>query len=139
MRLVSQKTDELARILQATETSLKEIDQTPFSAKGFERLREKINEYIIQLVTESVKVTKAREADSISPSYVDHASKYLISGRGSKLYKLVGIIGGVLFGIGTTNVVRMILDNQYSTRGIIVSFACTVVGALTISLQVAKD
>jgi hypothetical protein len=136
---VSHPPSELARILEATQIAVEQIDRTPFSVGGFNRLKQKIDEYIVQLVTESVRVSKAREADSISSSYVDHASRYLISGRGSKLSKLVGIFGGVLFGVGTTTVVRMILDNSYSTRGIIIAFACTVVGALTISLQATRD
>jgi hypothetical protein len=131
--------NELARTLQDAQVSLDQITRAPFSPEGFERLKYRINQYIAQLITEAIRVSKSRQSDCVSPTYVDHASQYLFTGKGPRLYKFIGIIGGALFGIGAAGVVTMIQANQYTTRGIVLNFSCAVLGALTISLQLSQD
>jgi len=72
---------ELERIIKTAEVELRQIHPGLFSPEGFQRLTERINEYIGELTVESVKVAKRHQSDSVSPAYVDQASEHLTSGR----------------------------------------------------------
>ena len=58
---------ELERIIKTAEVELRQIHPGLFSPEGFQRLTERINEYIGELTVESVKVAKRHQSDSVSP------------------------------------------------------------------------
>src|SRR2546421_5313768 len=68
---------ELERIIKTAGVELQHIHPGLFSAEGFQRLKDRINEYIGELTVESVKVAKRHQSDSVSPAYVDQASEHL--------------------------------------------------------------
>src|SRR3989449_11754585 len=76
-----QASTELERIIKTAEVELRQIHPGLFSPEGFQRLTERINEYIGELTVESVKVAKRHQSDSVSPAYVDQASEHLTSGK----------------------------------------------------------
>src|SRR5713226_9856265 len=119
---------ELERIIKSAEAELREIHPGLFSPEGFQRLTERINEYIGELTVESVKVAKRHQSDSVSPSYVDQASEHLTSGKPARWQRVVGGIGGIVLGVGLTAAGAMIQVSQYSTRGFLLSLTCIVVG-----------
>lgn len=69
-----QASDELERIIKTAEVELRQIHPGLFSPEGFNRLTERINEFIGELTVESVKVAKRHKSDSVSPPYVDQAT-----------------------------------------------------------------
>src|SRR5437588_11968498 len=71
-----QASTELERIIKTAEVELRQIHPGLFSPEGFQRLTERINEYIGELTVESVKVAKRHQSDSVSPAYVDQASGF---------------------------------------------------------------
>src|SRR5438876_11798406 len=89
-----QASTELERIIKTAEVELRQIHPGLFSPEGFNRLTERINEFIGELTVESVKVAKRHQSDSVSPAYVDQASEHLASGKPSDGKGLSGVLVG---------------------------------------------
>ena len=134
-----QASTELERIIKTAEVELRRIHPGLFSPEGFQRLTERINEYIGELTVESVKVAKRHQSDSVSPAYVDQASEHLVSGKPARWQKVLGGIGGMFLGVGFTAVVAMIQTAQYSTRGVVLSVVCIVVGMPAFMFHIMKE
>src|SRR2546421_8245456 len=130
---------ELERIIKTAGVELQHIHQGLFSAEGFQRLKDRSNEYIGELTVESVKVAKRHQSDSVSPAYVDQASEHLVSGKPARWQKVLGGIGGMFLGVGFTAVVAMIQTAQYSTRGVVLSVVCIVVGMPAFMFHIMKE
>src|SRR6266404_332472 len=131
--------NELERIIKTAELELRQIHPGLFSPEGFNRLTERINEFIGELTVESVKVAKRHQSDSVSPAYVDQASEHLASGKPARWQRLLGGIGGIVLGVGLTAVGAMIQSGQYSTRGVLLSVVCLVVGMPAFMFHIMKD
>ena len=135
----SQGPTELERIIKTAEEELRQIHPGLFSPEGFQRLRERIDEFIGELTVESVKVAKRHQSDSVSPAYVDQASEHLTSGRPARWHRVVGGIGGILLGVGLTASGSMIQSGQYSTRGVVLSLVCIVAGMPAFLFHIMKE
>jgi histone H3/H4 len=57
---------ELERIIKAAEVELRQTNPGLFSPEGFQRLTERINEFIGDLTVESVRIAKRHQSDSVS-------------------------------------------------------------------------
>jgi hypothetical protein len=130
---------ELERIIRTAEVELRQIHPGLFSPEGFQRLTERINEYIGELTLESARVAKRHQSDSVSPAYVDQASEHLVSGKPARWQKVVGGIGGIILGVGLTTAGAMIQSAQYSTRGVIVTLVCIVLGMPAFMFHIMKE
>lgn len=130
---------ELERIIKTAEVELRQIHPGLFSPEGFQRLTERINEYIGELTVESVKVAKRHQSDSVSPAYVDQASEHLTSGKPARWQRVLGGIGGIILGVGLTAAGAMIQSAQYSTRGVVLSVVCIVVGMPAFMFHIMKE
>ena len=119
---------ELERIIKTAEEELRQIHPGLFSPEGFQRLTERINEFIGELTIESVKVAKRHQSDSVSPAYVDQAREHLTSGHPARWQRALGGIGGIILGVGLAAAGAMIQIGQYSTRGVVLSLVCIVFG-----------
>jgi hypothetical protein len=53
----------LKRLLESAHIETANINHNPFSQNGFNRLTERVDEYLVQLVTESVRVAKRHDSD----------------------------------------------------------------------------
>ena len=130
---------ELERIIETAAVELRQIHPGLFSPEGFQRLTERINEFIGELTIESVKVAKRHQSDSVSPAYVDQASEHLTSGRPARWQRVVGGIGGIFFGVGLAAAGGMIQSAQYSTRGVVLSIICIVCGLPAFMFHIMKE
>ena len=130
---------ELERIIKAAEVELRQIHPGLFSPEGFQRLTERINQYIAELTVESIRVAKRHESDSVSPAYVDQASEHLVSGKVSAWQRVLGGIGGLVLGVGLTAVGAMIQGGQYSTRGVVFSVVCIIAGLPAFMFHIMKE
>jgi hypothetical protein len=124
----SQEPPDLERIAKSAEAELRQIQFGLFSPEGFQRLLDRINEFIRELALESVRIAKRHHSDSVSPAYIDQASEHLASGKPEKWHRVVGGIGGIVLGVGLAAAGSMIQSNQYSTRGFVFSIICIVLG-----------
>jgi histone H3/H4 len=130
---------DLQQIIEAAERELQGVDHTPFSPKAFGRLKQKISEYTVQLISESVKVAHRHHSESVSTSDVERASQYLVSSTTNKLYKHLGTVGGILLGTAASNMLSMITTNQYTINGIIVTFVLTLLGGGMVAIHIVKE
>lgn len=134
-----QTSTELERIIKTAELELRQIHPGLFSPEGFQRLTERINEYIGELTVESVKVAKRHQSDSVSPAYVDQASEHLVSGKPAIWRRVLGGIGGIILGVGVAAVGSMIQAAQYSTRGVVLSIVCILIGMPAFMFHIMKE
>jgi histone H3/H4 len=130
---------DLQQIIDIAERELRDTGHTPFTSNAFNRLKEKIGEYTIQLITESVKTAKRHQSESVSTSDVEHASQYLVSSTSHKLYRHMGTVGGILLGTAASNILSMITTNQYTLSGIIITFVLTLLGTFLVAVHIVKD
>lgn len=131
--------NELEQILRNAEAELRRISVRPFSVAGFDRLKLRIAEFISELVAESIRVSKRHQADSISPAYVDRAAEHLASGKSAMWRRVVGGIGGLIAGVGLTTAGAMIQQNSYTTRGVLLSLVCIVLGLPAFMYHILKE
>lgn len=127
-----------AAVAQA-EAQLSALDSSPFSPPAFATLKGKISEYVVELVNESIKVSKRHVADTVSAAHVDRAAEYLVSSTSRRIYRHLGTVGGILLGAALSNILAMTLAGQYTGGGTIVSAALGITGAFMIALHIAKD
>lgn len=130
---------ELEHFIKAAEVELRQIHPGLFSPEGFQRLTERINEFIGELTVESAKIAKRHQSDSVSPAYVDQASEHLASGKPARWQRVLSGIGGIILGVGLTAVGAMIQSAQYSTRGVVFSVVCIVAGMPAFMFHIMKE
>ncbi len=118
---------------------LQNADPGPFSRKGFLHLRERIDEYIEDLIAESARIAKRAKADAISAAHVDHAAENLITSMSRRVYRHLGTIGGLLLGTALAQFVTMLSDSKFTAEGVGISASLGVVGAFLVALHIAKD
>ncbi|MGH9874515.1 MAG: hypothetical protein ACRD9S_18830 [Pyrinomonadaceae bacterium] len=134
-----QASSELERIIKTAEVELRQIHPGLFSPEGFERLTERINEFIGDLTVESVKVAKRHQSDSVSPAYVDQAREHLASSKAARWHRVVGGIGGIVFGVGLAVFGSMIQSGQVSTRGLLLGLSCLLLGLPFFMFHIMKE
>lgn len=61
-------------IIRTADAELQSLGDSPYSKPAFAVLRDKISQYIAELVTESTRVAKRHKADTISAAHVNQAS-----------------------------------------------------------------
>jgi len=123
----------------AIEFQLPNFNQSPFSSAACNILKTKIEQYIKDLINESVKVSKRHQADIVSVAHVKQASDFLVSSTSRRIYRHLGTVGGVLLGATLSNILTMTLSSQYTGGGTILSITLGIIGAFMIALQIAKD
>jgi hypothetical protein len=112
---------------------------SPFSPPAFDTLKAKVSEYVVDLLNESIKVSKQHRADTVSAAHVERAAEYLVSSTSRRFYRHLGTVGGILLGAALSNILAMTLAGQYTGGGTILSVALGIIGAFMIALHIAKD
>jgi hypothetical protein len=104
-----------------------------------EALSQRVDSYIEDLADESAKISRRYQADLISAVHVEKAAEHLLSGSASKAYRHAGTIGGILLGVGLSTMVSVVLANNVTVTGLILSCSFSVIGTLLVALHIAKD
>lgn len=126
-------------VVSEAEAHLEGVDASPFSPHAFGTLRSKISEFVMELVNESIKVSKRHRADTVSAAHVERAAEYLVSSTSRRFYRHLGTVGGILLGAALSNILAMTLTGLYTGGGTILSVVLGVVGAFAIALHIAKE
>lgn len=130
---------ELAQVRQAAESALESIDPSPFSPSAFAALKEKIAEYIVNLVTESIKISRRHQADTVSANHVQRATEYLISVTSRRFFRHLGTLGGLLLGASLSNILSMAGTGNYTSIGVALSAGFGITGSFLIALHIGKE
>ncbi len=126
-------------IISRAENQLQVTNSSPFSPPAFSIIKEKISQYVIELINESIKVSKRHRADTVSAAHVELASEYLVTSTARRFYRHLGTVGGILLGAALSNILAMTFAGQYTGGGTIVSASLGIGGAFMIALHIAKD
>jgi len=139
--MVNQTTNptDLTRIIQDAEMEIRDLDPSPFSHQGFSVLKEKISEYIAQLISESIRVAKRHQADTVSVAHVERANEYIVSSSSRRIFRHLGTVGGIFLGASLSNILSMTTTGQFSSVGTLISVGFGIVGAFLVALHIAKD
>lgn len=129
----------VAATVEAAGDQLKAVDPSPFSPQGFTVLKEKVAEYVGALVSESVKMMKRHDADTVSPTYVEDANRYLMSSAGRRWVRHLGTVGGILLGAALSNLLSMTTAERYSTLAVLVTVAFAIGGTFMVALHISKE
>lgn len=129
----------VSKVMQDAEIEIKTFDSSPFSSQGFSTLKEKISEYIAQLITESIKVSKRHRADTVSVAHVERADEYIVASSNRRIFRHLGTVGGILLGAALSNSLSMATSAQISKVGFLIAVGFGIVGASLVALHIAKE
>ncbi|MFQ5754248.1 MAG: hypothetical protein ACE5HI_19855 [bacterium] len=130
---------DLLSIIESANKNLNSVEGSPFTPQGFATLKGRISEYIVNLINESLKISKRYKTDSISSSHVEKANEYLLTTTSKKIFRHLGTLGGLFSGAFLSNLLTMIMTNQITTSGVVLSSVLGFLGAFMIALHIAKD
>ena len=130
---------ELDQVRQTAESALESIDPSPFSPSAFAALKEKIAEYVVNLVTESIKISRRHQADTVSANHVQRATEYLVSVTSRRFFRHLGTVGGILLGASLSNILSMAGAGSYTSIGVVSSAGLGITGAFLIALYIGKE
>lgn len=137
---MSDKLIELNEAIKEANNELDKLKISPFSEKAYITLKDKISEFIGQLITESIKISKREHSDLISQTQVEQATANLISKRKSKSNYIIGTLGGILLGSTISNIFGMLILNQvFSTVGIILTLLTGIIGTFMVTINVKNE
>lgn len=97
-------------------------EEYSFSPQAFSELKERVGEYVSDLVTESAKDAKRHQDDVVSKANVVRASEYLVSNSARRTSKIIGTIGGVFAGAGVSEFVTLAAGGHMPLVGTIIAF-----------------
>ena len=137
--LAPRRGSELQQIIETAEQELRNTDQTPFTPRAFDNLKDKISEYSVLLITEAVKVAKRHKSETVSSTHVEHASEFLISSTSRKLYRHMGTLGGILLGVAGSNFLSMFSTSQFTPNGVAITVVATLLGGILTAAHMVKD
>ena len=132
----------IEKTIQAAYAELQAVESHPFSTPAFSMLKDKISEYIVQLIMESIQVSKRHRADTVSAAHVEQASDDLASGVSRHFFRYVGAGGGILLGIALAPFLSATASTtpvQFSIPGLVVSGMLAVLGTFMIALNIARE
>ena len=132
----------IEKTIQAAYVELQSVESHPFSGSAFGVLKDKISEYIVQLIMESIQVSKRHRADTVSAAHVEQASDDLASGVSRRFFRYVGAGGGILVGISVAPFLAISTTGapvQYNIPGMIVSGALALLGTFMIAFHIARE
>jgi hypothetical protein len=136
---MEQRQGSVNEIIATAEEALDDLSPAPFSPMAFSRLKDRISEYISELISESLKVAKRRQADTVSASHVDIAAGYLVSGSRRKFFRHLGTIGGIFLGAAISSLLGMAGSQQFTSQAVVITSVLGVLGAFMVALHIGKD
>src|SRR5215469_4026609 len=132
----------IEKTIQAAYVELQSVETHPFSAPAFSMLKDKISEYIVQLIMQSVQVSKRHRADTVSAAHVEQASDDLASGVSRRFFRYVGAGGGILLGTSLAPFLSVSTSSapvQYNIPGMVVAGALALLGTFMIAFHIARE
>ncbi|MBZ5577177.1 MAG: hypothetical protein LAP40_11515 [Acidobacteriia bacterium] len=132
----------IEKTIQAAYVELQSVESHPFSTPAFSMLKDKISEYIVQLIMESIQVSKRHRADTVSAAHVEQASDDLASGVSRRFFRYVGAGGGILLGISLAPFLSVSAPStppQYSIPSMVVSAVLALLGTFMIAFHIARE
>jgi histone H3/H4 len=135
----SPQDDPLERAARRAAARLRPIDTRPFSEPAFQLVEASIADYIRSLVLESSRIAEFEDADVISASDVERASRYLFRSSGRSLAQHIGTAGGILLGAALGNTLSLVSAKHPSHLSFALTIGLAIAGAFMIAFHIARD
>jgi len=127
---------DLKNLLSQTNEKLQQEEDKLFTAKAFELLKNKIADYIADLVIESKRNSNRLKDEAIMISHVEKASNYLTSKKRGVGNQLLGTIGGVFLGATMSNILGLVInEGDVTITGLILVTVFAVTGTFMVSIS----
>lgn len=127
-------------VIQQAESNLSNLNPSPLTPGAFEALKDIVNDFISDLIDESLKVAKRHRSEVVSRSYVEHAGEYLIASKSRRMFRHMGTVGGILVGGALSNILAMAqAGNSLPLTGTLVSVGVGLVGTFLVAAQIVRD
>ena len=121
-------------LIERTELELESLEKSPFTKEGFNSYKNNISEFILDLLSESARVSKRNNSDLISAVEVDNASRNIKNKSRKKLNVLLNTIGGIFLGYSVTSTVNIYsFGITYKPVTIIAILTSGIIGAFLLS------
>lgn len=124
---------------QNAKQPLEPLDSSQFSVQALSTLDRKVTEYAGLLASESIKLSRLYQADTVSAADVERASEYLFSNSRRRIFRRAGTIGGLLLGASLSNFLSMTAATGYNASGVLISACLGIVGAFLVALHERRD
>jgi len=118
---------------------LNEVILRKFSRQATSSLKKKIKDYVSLLLSESIKVSKRQQADVVSSIHVNRANDYLVFNSKKRIFKHIGLLGGILIGASLSAFITVIVTDSLTILGMLLSTSLGIVGAFMFALSIVKD
>ncbi|HUS51062.1 MAG TPA: hypothetical protein VMZ91_12915 [Candidatus Paceibacterota bacterium] len=133
---MNEKNDSIETFIKEADLHLKSMDTTStFSNQGFQKFKKSVNEYICELLTESIKTSKRYSEKIVYPTHVEKARQKLYFQYKNKFKSVLNTIGGVIFGISATNFYLMSISNSFNSSGVSFSAILLFLGTFLIAYR----
>lgn len=131
---------DLLQIVRDAEAQLAGAATGPFSEPAFAALKKHINQYIAELISESLKVARRnRSQDAVAETHVEQASDHLIAHTSGRLSRLLGFFGGVCLGGAISGLLSMAAAGTYPAIGVVITAVFAILGAFMSGSYFARD
>lgn len=138
--LIFDSPSNLPSLLDDANKSLSKVENPSFSNNAYNLLKQKITNYISELVDESIKNSKREKADVVSASHVEKSSKYLVATNKNKTKQAIGTFGGFLLGGSISNIIGMAIAGTVIPYYVtIILFLIAIIGALMVAWNLFGD
>jgi hypothetical protein len=129
----------VSRSIAEAESSLQNVDPTPFSEGAFRLLIESISEYTSTLTSESSRIARRQRADAISRAHVEQAQQHLVTSRSRPVMQHLGTIGGIFFGAAVGNILSLVSADTIKAPSVLITAGLLVFGAFLVALHIGRD
>ena len=101
-------------------------------------VKEKLKEYIRDLVDETVRIAKANGVNLASPVHVDQAARHLVTRPASRVNAILSSIGGLMTGAGIQYIPKMLETPRPSDQLIVFTLTMLMFGPAMMVVGASK-
>ena len=118
---------------------LDRVKRLPFSPAGFTVLIRRVSDYVYALAGSANQICRSSNCDMISAANIDEAAKMLNTPRVRRLYRVLGISGGLFLGVSLTNLLSMGLGSGFTTNETLLYIGMAILGTIMVCIDLVTD
>jgi len=130
---------DLLDLIRHADQQLQRLNPAPFSPNALRALKDRVTEYIADLINESAREAKRQQLDTISETHVERAGEYIVSKSGRRFFRHLGTLGGILLGASLSNLLTLATASTVTFASVALTPAFGILGAFAIALHIARD
>jgi len=127
-------------ILAAVRNMLKDVDPSPFTRPALDRVHLRIEQFIEDLLLESIRSARRQQTDVVSPVHVDLATDVVFLRRKRKIYSFLGSLGGIAVGAALAMTVEFTSgQGSWSSNQAIAALVMATAGGIAMTIQLLRE